>query len=169
MNKPPIQPPAFLDTDVARYLMDTLRTTIPVYDHDTEAEKQARRDSAVAAMVAMRPRDATEGMLASQAIAARHAADDCYHRARLPGTSPKMAKSLCRLAASLTREVAARVSMLEAQQSRPFAAGPKISVQAQDLGREPTTKCRDNAMPPAVPLTRAKSTAGRHPEYGYLH
>src|SRR6185437_4120485 len=105
------QHPAFLDTKSARTLMNDLRPLIPVYEHDNEAEKQARCDAAVAAWIAMRPRDACEGLLASQAIAARHAADDCYYRAKLPDTSQKMADRWCRLGASLMRTVAGAVRL----------------------------------------------------------
>lgn len=160
MSKQPDQPVSFLDTPVAKYLMDSLRGAVPVYPHDTEAETRARRDAAVATLVGMRPRDILETMLAVEAITVNYAAQDCYDRAKQPDVSPDMAWRLTKVADSMCRCITSTLRQLEKQQARSRAPEPTL---------KPAPAQRDNPTPFVAPRAQAISTVERHPEYGYLH
>ena len=74
--------------------------------------------SAIAALQAFAPRDAIEGMIAAQAVAAHHTAMECLRRACQRGESPEVASRLRRDAAAMNRSFAELVMTLERRRDR---------------------------------------------------
>jgi hypothetical protein len=78
--------------------------------------------AAVLALAAFKPRDAVEGMLASQAVGLHHAAMECLRRAMLPDQPFEAAARLRKDSANLSR---AMVDMVEAL-DRKRGKGPQV-------------------------------------------
>jgi hypothetical protein len=168
MTKPPDQPLDFLDTDAAQYMLRALRSVIPVYEQDTDAQKQARRDAAVAAVHAMQPRDLVEVMLAVQAITAQHTAADCYYRAKSPRVTVRQAQQHCRLADQLSRIATSTVRDMEKRQAKPVPVGrawPPAQAEAPVTAPVQAAKPKLRLVTP----TPQMHTAERDPKRGYLH
>lgn len=102
--------------------------------HSAET-KHDRVNAALAAMLAFKPRDEVEGMMAAQAVALHHAAMECLRRAMHPEQPSEAAAKLRRDAANLTRSM---VEMAEAIERRRGKAPQVVRVErvvVQDGGQ----------------------------------
>ncbi len=77
----------FLSPSVARYVLDDLFSVLPAPVPDTPEARDARDAAAVSRLVAMRPENAADVMLAVQVIAADAHAMDSLRCANQPGVS----------------------------------------------------------------------------------
>jgi hypothetical protein len=83
-----------------------------------EASCEAQALSVIAALQAFKPRDAIEGMMAAQAVAAHHTAMECLRRACQPGESSEVASRLRRDAAAMSQGFVTLVAALERRRDR---------------------------------------------------
>ena len=79
----------------------------------TPEQRAGEESTAIAAMAEFKPRDAIEGMMAAQAVAAHAAAMECYRRAMIPEQSGDAAQALRKNAASMTRTFVELVDALD--------------------------------------------------------
>ena len=89
--------------------------------------------AAMAALHAFQPRDAVEGMIAAQAVAAHHAAMECLRLACEPAQSPEVASRLRRDAAAMSRIFGELLSALDRRRgktARQVVRVERVTVQA---------------------------------------
>ena len=83
-------------------------------DPQSPPDEINRKTMAVAAtMLELKPKDALEGMLVTQAVAAHAAAMECYRRAMHPKQTGEAAQMLRKNAASMTRTFVELVDVLD--------------------------------------------------------
>jgi endonuclease YncB( thermonuclease family) len=80
--------------------------------HSSAQDQQSAIVATGAALEAFSPQDEIEGMIAAQALAAHHAALNCWHRAMLPNQPPDIAARLRRDAANMARTMTDMVDAL---------------------------------------------------------
>ncbi|WP_157033535.1 hypothetical protein [Belnapia moabensis] len=84
-------------------LFDNLMRAALVPRDDDKASLDRRMEAAMVGLKAFAPRDEVEGMMAAQAVALHHAAQECLHRSFLPEQEVGTADRLRRQAANLSR------------------------------------------------------------------
>jgi hypothetical protein len=84
-------------------LFDDLMRAALVPRDDDKASLDRRMEAAMVGLMAFAPRDEVEGMMAAQAVALHHAAQECPHRSFLPEQEVGTADTLRRQAANLSR------------------------------------------------------------------
>ena len=117
MPVPAPQPNTDLDPDFLEQLLDTIIETIQAGADDTDRARAARRHAARLALLALRPADPFQAMLAAQAIAAHYAIMDAFRRAMQPDLAPAMAARLRANAATLARMMQATLRTLRQHQT----------------------------------------------------
>ncbi len=92
-----------LPASVTYDVLHTLRTTLPPPVTDTPGDLEARIETAMAAVVAYRPADISEALLAAQIVAADAHAKDCFRLAVKPGQDAETTRRCRGQAAAMMR------------------------------------------------------------------
>jgi hypothetical protein len=135
-----------LSASVARQSLRTLLSILPLPVPDTP-ENRARRDAAAAAaLVALRPADAYEAMLAVQILACEVGAADCLRLAARPDADAATARRGHTLAASMKKLAQSEFRDLQRRQSQREKPGraapppPALTEAIQAIKREAEAK-----------------------------
>jgi hypothetical protein len=126
-----------LDPDLFDHLLDELAATLPAGAGDLAA----RRRTARAAVMAMKPADTVGVMLAMQAVAAHYAAMDAFRRAAA-AEDERLAARLRNNATGLARMMRVTLKAVEARRaaaaaSRPSSPDPLPAGSATDADDAP--------------------------------
>ena len=136
---PPPPAPPNLDPALLEHLLDTIVEAIPAGDNDTDQTRATRRTAARLALLALKPTDAFQAMLAAQAVTFHYAIMDAFRRAAQPDLPPAMAARQRSNAATLSRTMQATLRTLrqhqappaEAQAQRPRPSAPPRASKAK--------------------------------------
>ncbi len=151
MPAPAPQPNTELDPDFLEQLLDTIAETMQASAKDTDRARAARRSAARLALLALRPGDPFQAMLAAQAIAAHYAIMDAFRRAMQPDLAPAMAARLRASAATLARTMEATLRTLRQHQTTPTDQDAVRSFAAAHRPRAGKSRARsapNSARPP---------------------
>lgn len=113
-----------LDPALLEHLLDTIVEAIPAGDNDTDQTRATRRTAARLALLALKPTDAFQAMLAAQAVTFHYAIMDAFRRAAQPDLPPAMAARQRSNAATLSRTMQATLRTLRQHQAPPAEAQP---------------------------------------------
>jgi hypothetical protein len=147
--------PAVFEAPFIYMLNSTLDAVAP--PPNASAEDVKTQQLAVAmSLGALDPSDAIDTLSAARAIAAHHAAMECYRRAAKPDVTDKMLATLLARAASLSRLAAQTTQAIE----RRKAVARGVKVRAKAAGKAATQNGSQNPMPseagrPQPPATGA--------------
>ncbi len=136
---------AFLD-----HVIDTVAETIPADSHNSPA---ARRQAARIALLALRPADAFQALLAAQVIAAHYAIMDAFRRAAQPELAPAMATRLRANATAMARTMQATLRTLRQAQA-PDEATKDAAVPQPSPPATRTGRARKPVSPPVPGVNR---------------
>ena len=140
---PPLSAAACADLDPGflEHLLDTITEAIPASENETPQAGATRRYAARLALLALRPADAFQAMLAAQAIAAHYAVMDAFRRAAQADLPPAMATRLRANAATLARMMQATVRTLRQHQAPPpDQAVPRTAPKSPAVPSRPVAK-----------------------------
>jgi hypothetical protein len=152
-------------TDAAlRHTLSSTLDTLPVDPRLSLDDLRTAREAAAAQLATLAPRNATEAMFASQAVAAHHAAMECFRRAAAPDVSDETGMRLLSRAAALSRLAAAMIQALEQRQAKTTAAGAPAS-QATPAAE----MWRQQPMPSEREVTRTEPPVSTPPRTGAQH
>ncbi|HVC62095.1 MAG TPA: hypothetical protein VND19_17245 [Acetobacteraceae bacterium] len=150
MNPQPAQPqptPLSLDPATLAALLQTTLDTLPQHPAATPAEITASRQAAVVVIATLRPRDATEALLAARTVATHHAAMDCLRCASQPGLPLALKLRCLGKFATLSRLADATRQALAQAQARPALQPATVPA--------PIPAPRPQPAPPAAPPATA--------------
>jgi len=133
-----------LDPALLEHLLDSILEAIPAGANDTDQTREIRRKSARLALLALRPTDAFQAMLAAQAVTAHYAIMDAFRRAAQPDLAPAMAARQRTNAATLARMMHATLRTLRQHQTPAAEAQPS----------SPCPPAQPRASKAAAPATR---------------
>jgi hypothetical protein len=119
------------------YMLNSTLDAVPVPPNSTPEDVKTQQQAVALALGALDPRDAVETLSAARAIAAHHAAMECYRRAAKPDVSDKMLATLLARAASLSRLTAQTIQAIERRKAaarglKARAAATKQAAGGQD-------------------------------------
>ncbi len=107
---------ADLDPAILEPLLDMIMDSSPALPNDTEKDRATRRNVARLAVLALRPTDPFQAMLAAQTVAGHYAIMDAFRRAAPLDVPDNVAARLRSNAVSLTRTMHATMRRLREQQ-----------------------------------------------------
>jgi hypothetical protein len=162
------------DCVFADHLLDTLSHTLTTGAFGSAEELSDRWEAARTLLVAMRPRDPVEAVLAARAVAVHHASMDMYARAALPGTSDEAAIRLRSGAIAASHAFDAALLALEKRQAKSAQAASDTEVTTQGkaaprpaawTAQSPAASVADRRNEPAPNAgpARGTSTGGDQP------
>ena len=151
--------PEALDPALLEHLLDTIVEAIPAGDNDTDQTRATRRTAARLALLALKPTDAFQAMLAAQAVTFHYAIMDAFRRAAQPDLPPAMAARQRSNAATLSRTMQATLRTLRQHQTPPAEAQPKPRPV------RPAARQQSQACIPAAPAGGTRTTPP-HPPMG---
>jgi hypothetical protein len=164
-----------LDPALIEHLLDSIVEAIPAGANDTEQTRAIRRNAARLALLALKPTDAFQAMLAAQAVAAHYAVMDAYRLAAQPDLAPAMTARMRSNAATLSRTMQATLRTLHKHQAPPAEAKAQPSPRspAQSRPAKPAPRPLLPPLPaPTEPLPRIRlwdemTMQERRETYGY--
>ncbi len=164
MTQTALAVPATLPAAARETMIASTLAALPHPPDASPAEIANLRDTARAALLALRPRDPIEAGLAAQAIAAHHAAMACFRAAVRPDTSDVIVLRFQGRAATFSRlftSALRRLQVLQAQPSacamptRQTAAAPATARAAATAPQQPARSATPLAARPAQPAVAA--------------
>lgn len=149
-----------LPADMARYVLEQLRQTLPPPVPDTPEARAEREHRSFCAIAELRPANAADAMLASQIVLASAVAADCLRRAEACGDDVRVANANRSLARQFLREEKAARKLLQ-QIQKANAARKRVPWPIKAL--RPGLWERDPTAPPprGAPPLDAKARAER--------
>jgi hypothetical protein len=130
MHTPPTLPN--LPPSIAREVFSTLCTSLPPPATDTAEARDARHETAMAAVAALHPADAIEALLGVQIVAANAHAMDSLRLAVQPGVDPDAARRCRAQASSMMRQMQSGMRALERRQAAHEKAEAALQPAAMD-------------------------------------
>jgi hypothetical protein len=144
-------------TDITiRHVLRAVLDTLPVDPQRDPEDERAMREATAEAIAALAPRDATEALFAGRAVAAHHAAMECFRRAAQPDVSDDLGMRLLGRAAALSRLAMQTIAALEQRQATARSARSAAAATAA-----PTADARPAAA--AVDSRRQHSMPSERP------
>jgi hypothetical protein len=145
-----------------QHILASTLDALPVAPNLSPEDQQAQREAAAAQLAALQPQDAIAAMRAARAVAAHHAAMECFRRAALPEVSDVMAMRLQDTAAALSRLALEAVKMSAPRKARAGDATPDATPaepwpQAQDLLPDDNLPLRADIAEPVAGLPPSAS------------
>lgn len=124
-----------------------------------EESKSDRLTAAIMAMVAFKPEDEIEGMIAAQAVAMHHGSMECFRRAMIPEQPADVAARLRKDGASLARGM---TEMIEALNRKRGKAGNQV-VRVEHVTVQAGGQAIVGNVAPAAPGGGAEHGPGQEP------
>ncbi|HME21518.1 MAG TPA: hypothetical protein VKI44_09280 [Acetobacteraceae bacterium] len=106
-----------LPPSIARHTMFLLLESLPPPLSDTQEERAARDEAAIASLAVLHPADAFEARLAARAVAADARATECLRLASVPKMPPDRVDQCLRQANAMMRASAAALRSLQTMQA----------------------------------------------------
>jgi hypothetical protein len=143
-----------LSPSIARHTIFLLLESLPPPLSDTQEERAARDEAAIASLAVLKPGDAFEARLAGRAVATDARASECLRLASVPKMQPDRVDQYLRQANAMMRASDVALRSLRAMQ----AAREKAEQAVQQTASAP-------AAPPAYDtVAEAEQYAGRNPQ-----
>ncbi len=136
---------ADLDPAILEPLLDMIMDASPALPNETEQDRATRRNVARLAVLALRPTDPFQAMLAAQTVAAHYAIMDAFRRAAPLDVPDNVAARLRSNAVSLTRTMHATMRRLREQQG--LIAPKPAATPTHPAQPAPTPPSRPTPMP----------------------